>query len=114
VSSSIAAAYHQVFAGVAGTDFELFRRGLHTMRYNAFKRIEVAEQDATVVETLSRLESHDGIACSMSSVGPLIFAICRAADESAIRHITDAADRHAIPVHWALARNSGSSPTGAV
>ncbi|WP_226963598.1 beta-ribofuranosylaminobenzene 5'-phosphate synthase family protein [Tetrasphaera sp. F2B08] len=105
--TSIAAAYHQVFAGVASSEFELFRDGLHSLRRNAFKRIEVASQHEVVRQSLTKLEAHDGVACSMSSVGPLVFAICRESDESAIHHIMETATEHSSRVHWTFARNCG-------
>ena len=105
VGESIAAAYHQLLPGVINTNFALFRLGLHTMQSNAFKRIEIQSQHKDIGEILWSLRAHDGVACGMSSVGPLVFAVYQEFDADARIHIDTVSKQFQSGLCWTRARN---------
>ncbi|WP_433332338.1 beta-ribofuranosylaminobenzene 5'-phosphate synthase family protein [Spirillospora sp. CA-294931] len=71
----IAELYHGLLPAVLETDLPLFSAALREFQGRGFKRAEIAGQPAPVRDLLAELRRDPGIACGLSSMGPMLFAI---------------------------------------
>jgi beta-ribofuranosylaminobenzene 5'-phosphate synthase len=85
--SAVAFGAFVIPAAVLEGDLDQFAFALRTLQRVGFKAREIQGQSPGVAEVLLRLESLDSVAAGMSSMGPLVFAIWDATDESSFRSI---------------------------
>lgn len=71
---TIGALYHGVLPAFRCADLELLRRALNKIQSTGFKKAEIDLHKQMVKNLLSELDSC-GIACGLSSMGPLVYAI---------------------------------------
>jgi beta-ribofuranosylaminobenzene 5'-phosphate synthase len=84
VTAALAALYSQISIGIIEHDLELLRSGLRAYQGVGFKRLEIANQAAGAGKLLEALSRIEGVACGMSSMGPVVFAIFDSAGDPAI------------------------------
>jgi beta-ribofuranosylaminobenzene 5'-phosphate synthase len=73
--SALALMYHGVLPAFLTNDLPLLRKSLQSFRQTGFKRREVESQTRATSHALEALDTINGCAVGMSSVGPLLFAI---------------------------------------
>jgi len=103
---NLASLYHGVLPAVQLSDLGLLRESLAELHECGFKAREVAAQPACVKQAFELLSGLSGVAVGLSSLGPLVYAVC---SESAVTQVSAALD--SIPSMRVLAvgapRNSG-------
>ena len=88
---AIAATYHGVVPSVLYGDLSALKRNLRTLRQTGFKRREIDGQPKCVTELVEEIDRKTPCAVTMSSMGPLVFAVAQQNDsrtETALRDIS--------------------------
>jgi beta-ribofuranosylaminobenzene 5'-phosphate synthase len=73
----LAAVYHGILPAFLTEDFRLLKQSIIDVHSTGFKKRELQGQENDVKSLIEFLNNHKFIAAGMSSMGPLIYAICQ-------------------------------------
>jgi beta-ribofuranosylaminobenzene 5'-phosphate synthase len=106
-TAAISLAYHGLAPALLDGDLMRFAHALHDFQSRGLKAKEIEAQSMATRECLEQLRRVGAVASGLSSVGPLIFAICRTADVAAVATVEKIARSHELTTVWTRGHNAG-------
>jgi beta-ribofuranosylaminobenzene 5'-phosphate synthase len=111
---AFAALYHAIVPAVATNNIGLLREGLCRYQSLGLKRLEIAYHGPPLRGLLDAINTVDGCAYGMSSLGPLVFTISDVRDASTTSAINDIATKFGITPISVGGRNFGHHLNGEI